>query len=132
MIPQQIGWSQKSKLIWNIARQIETLTGIIGRNIPTTTTKTTLPIAYAYNYVISQIDLDNATGNTDTKKNGSVYINTTKNEHGNPQRVTISTAGTFYHVICSFVSTVPTIGYYKNNVFITTGLVSTQTNGGAC
>jgi hypothetical protein len=38
---QQIGWSQKSKLLWNIAKQLERLNGIMGRNIKTTTTTTT-------------------------------------------------------------------------------------------
>jgi hypothetical protein len=41
---QQIGWSQKSKLLWNISKQLEYLTGVMGRNIPaTTTTTTTVP-----------------------------------------------------------------------------------------
>lgn len=39
---QQIGWSQKAKLLWNISKQLEKLTGVIGRNIPTTTTTTTI------------------------------------------------------------------------------------------
>jgi hypothetical protein len=38
---QQIGWSQKSKLLWNIAKQLQILTGVMGRNIPATTTTTT-------------------------------------------------------------------------------------------
>jgi hypothetical protein len=38
---QQIGWSQKAKLLWNISKQLERLTGVIGRNIPATTTTTT-------------------------------------------------------------------------------------------
>lgn len=38
---QQIGWSQKSKLLWNISKQLERLNGIMGRNITTTTTTTT-------------------------------------------------------------------------------------------
>lgn len=37
---QQIGWSQKSKLLWNISKQLEALTGVMGRNIPATTTTT--------------------------------------------------------------------------------------------
>lgn len=38
---KQIGWSQKSKLLWNISKQLEQLTGIVGRNIPAPTTTTT-------------------------------------------------------------------------------------------
>jgi hypothetical protein len=38
---QQIGWSQKSKLLWNISKQLERLTGVVGRNIPSPTTTTT-------------------------------------------------------------------------------------------
>jgi hypothetical protein len=38
---QQIGWSQRAKLLWYIAKQLEQLTGIMGKNIPATTTTTT-------------------------------------------------------------------------------------------
>lgn len=40
---QQIGWSQRAKLLWNIAKQLERLTQVAG-NIqiaPATTTSTT-------------------------------------------------------------------------------------------
>jgi hypothetical protein len=37
---RQIGWSQKSNLLWQISKQLEYLTGVLGRNIPTTTTTT--------------------------------------------------------------------------------------------
>jgi len=30
---QQIGWSQKAKLLWNIAKQLEQLTKVMGKNI---------------------------------------------------------------------------------------------------
>jgi hypothetical protein len=39
---QQIGWSQRAKLLWNISKQLEGLIGVMGRNIPTTTTTTTV------------------------------------------------------------------------------------------
>lgn len=42
---QQIGWSQKSKLLWNISKQLERLTGVVGRNIPSPTTTTTTTVA---------------------------------------------------------------------------------------
>ena len=38
---QQIGWSQKSKLLWQISKQLERLTAVMGKNVPTTTTTTT-------------------------------------------------------------------------------------------
>jgi hypothetical protein len=38
---QQIGWSQKAKLLWQISKQLEALTGVMARNIPATTTTTT-------------------------------------------------------------------------------------------
>jgi hypothetical protein len=38
---QQIGWGQKAKLLWQISKQLEALTGVMGRNIPATTTTTT-------------------------------------------------------------------------------------------
>jgi hypothetical protein len=39
---QQIGWSQKAKLLWNISKQLEKLIGVMGRNITTTSTTTTM------------------------------------------------------------------------------------------
>jgi len=40
---RQIGWSTKSNLLWEISKQLERLTGVMGRNIvPTTTTTTTV------------------------------------------------------------------------------------------
>lgn len=43
---QQIGWSQKDKLLWNISKQLEQLTQVFGNIqidpvVPTTTTTTT-------------------------------------------------------------------------------------------
>jgi len=43
---RQIGWSTKSNLLWQISKQLEALTGVIGRNIPTTTTTTTIHYYY--------------------------------------------------------------------------------------
>jgi hypothetical protein len=37
---RQIGWSTKSNLLWQISKQLEALTGVMGRNIPATTTTT--------------------------------------------------------------------------------------------
>jgi hypothetical protein len=39
---RQIGWSTKSNLLWQISKQLQYLTGVMGRNITTTTTTTTV------------------------------------------------------------------------------------------
>jgi hypothetical protein len=44
MINKQIGWSQESNLLWEVSRQLEKLTKVIG-SLPTTTTTTTTTIA---------------------------------------------------------------------------------------
>ena len=41
---RQIGWSTKSNLLWEISKQLEALTGVIGRNIPVSTTSTTTTV----------------------------------------------------------------------------------------
>jgi len=38
---QQIGWSQKSKLLWYISKQLEQLTNVVSSNIPSPTTTST-------------------------------------------------------------------------------------------
>ena len=38
---RQIGWSNESNLLWNISKQIEILTGVMGSGNTTTTTTTT-------------------------------------------------------------------------------------------
>lgn len=45
---QQIGQSQKAKLLAQISKQLEKLTSVIGRNIPETTTTTTTTAAPSY------------------------------------------------------------------------------------
>jgi hypothetical protein len=40
---QQIGWSQKAKLLWQISKQLETLIRVTYNNGTTTTTTTTVP-----------------------------------------------------------------------------------------
>jgi hypothetical protein len=42
---KQIGWSQKANLLWQISKQLQYLTGVMGRNIPATTTTTTTTVA---------------------------------------------------------------------------------------
>ena len=54
---QQIGWSQKDKLLWNISKQLEQLTQVFGNIqidpvVPTTTTTTT--IAPSGNFILTE------------------------------------------------------------------------------
>ena len=98
----------------------------------TTSTTTAAPSARAYSYVISATDLAAATGNTDTARNGKVYASTMEDETGNPASRTFTAAGSYNHWLCSMPPIVPTFGYYAANVFVTVGLVSTQTDIGVC
>jgi len=38
---QQIGWSQKSKLLWQISKQLDIMLGVVGGHVVVTTTTTT-------------------------------------------------------------------------------------------
>lgn len=63
---QQIGWSQRAKLLWNIAKQLEKLTQVAG-NIhvtpsPTTTTTTTISSA---SYLLTENNDELITENND-------------------------------------------------------------------
>jgi hypothetical protein len=105
-------------------------------NTPTPTT-TPLPPIYAYNYSISQLDLNAATGNTTpvfgVVPNNRVYASTSYDETGNPAHRIFTAAGSSYiHWLCSGNGVTPTFGYYQNDVLITVGLVSTQTQSGLC
>jgi hypothetical protein len=42
---QQIGWSQKSKLLWQISKQLERLTKVTANCVCPTTTTTTTTVA---------------------------------------------------------------------------------------
>jgi hypothetical protein len=102
-------------------------------NTTTTTTTTTAgPTVSAYSYVISGIDLALATGNTDTNLNGKVYALTADDGTGNPASRTFNSAGGYNHWLCSMNPIIPTFGYYAANIFVTSGLISTQTNIGPC
>jgi hypothetical protein len=99
---------------------------------PTPTPSAAVISSHAYTYVISATDLANATGNTDTTHNNAVFATTTDDGSGTPASRKFTSAGAYNHWICSLTSITPTFGYYKNNVLVTTGLVSTQTDIGAC
>ena len=94
---------------------------------------TATPSAYSYNYSISAIDLDAATGNTLTSNNNAVFATTTQDENGSPASRKFTAPGPSYiHWLCSAAGVTPTFGYYKDNTLITVGLSSTQTRMGAC
>ena len=98
-----------------------------------TATPTATPSAYSYNYTISATDLAAATGNTVTSNNFAVFTSTTQDETGNPKSYKFTAPGSAYiHYLCSAAGITPSFGYYQNNVFITAGLLSTQTRAGAC
>jgi hypothetical protein len=79
---QQIGWSQKSKLLWNISKQLETLSGIMYNRGTTTTTTTIAP--FINSIVISNGSYTAANGTytrstsseafTKTGGNGSIFF----------------------------------------------------------
>jgi len=94
---------------------------------------TATPSAYAYDYSISSVDLAAATGNTVTSNNFAVFAITTQDETGNPATRKFTSPGSSYrHWLCSAAGITPSFGYYKDNVFVTVGLLSTQTRNGAC
>lgn len=79
---KQIGWSQKAYLLWNIAKQLETLTKVAG-NVTLTTTTTAYPNTWttvtggtAGDGTVAQYAVDgyNITGPDDDQGNGWVYI----------------------------------------------------------
>jgi hypothetical protein len=92
--------------------------------ITTTTTTVALPKQWAY--VVQQLDVDDAKGNTDTTLNGKVYVSYL-NECGFP--VVNSYTAAIGGLICVQVGQTPIIYYYKSNVLHTgtssVGLVGT-------
>jgi len=42
-MPQEIGWNQESKLLEEILKKLKRITEVMGNNLPTTTSTTTLP-----------------------------------------------------------------------------------------
>jgi hypothetical protein len=106
--------------------------------LPATATPapTSTPSLYqSYNYSISATDLAAATGNTGanlTYNNKVVVVITNGYNCGNltERNFTFSfdTAGSAYNSwLISRKTDVPVLGYYKDDVLVTTGLISTQT-----
>lgn len=100
---------------------------------PTATpTPTVTVVAHAYSYLISSVDLAAATGNTITSNNNAIFATTTDDGSSNSATRKFTASGSFNHWICSKIGITPTFGYYKDNVLVTVGLVSTQTDIGPC
>lgn len=111
-----------------------TPTPLPATSTPLPATATPAPVsAYAYNYTISATDLASATGNTISGNNNAVFATTTQDENGSPATRKFTVAGSAYnHWLCSTVGITPTFGYYQDDILITAGLISTQTQTGAC
>jgi hypothetical protein len=85
---------------------------------PTLTPTTTSCVCRFLDVVITQGDIDDATGNTDTALNGKVYLFYTNCEN-NPVLEEYSVAGTYTHSVCALASQIGVLTntlYYKNNV----------------
>lgn len=97
-------------------------------------TPTSTPTLQSYDYSISATDLTNATGNTGglAAYNNKVVVNVTNGYNcgdTTPRDFTyeFDAAGSYISWLISPISTVPVIGYYISNVFVTLGIESTQT-----
>ena len=100
-----------------------------------TPTATTTSLYQSYNYSISATDLADATGNTGGLagyNNKVVVVLTNGYNCGNTTvrdfTYSFNAAGSSYiSWLISLKTNVPVLGYYKNDVLVTTGLISTQT-----
>jgi hypothetical protein len=101
----------------------------------TTPTPTPTSLYQSYNYSISATDLAAATGNTGGNavyNNKVVVVLTNGYNCGNTTvrnfTYSFDSAGSSYvSWLLSLKTNVPVLGYYKDNVLVTTGLISTQT-----
>ena len=81
-----------------------------------TPTKSPIPSSTTWDVVIAQIDLDDATGNTDPGKNdGTVYVDYIASD-GTPTTVQYGFASSYTICVKLFASPSPTIYYYKDNL----------------
>jgi hypothetical protein len=100
-----------------------------------TPTPTATSLYQSYNYSISATDIDAATGNTGGLagyNNKVVVVVTNGYNCGNTTvrdfTYSFNAAGPSYvSWLISLKTNIPVLGYYKDNVLVTTGLVSTQT-----
>lgn len=99
-----------------------------------TPSPTPVQLYQSYDYVISQTDLNNATGNTggNVGFNGKVLVFVSNGYNcGNTNVRTFTfqfdTAGSYNSWLISQKTSVPVVGYYRNDSLVASGLVSTQT-----
>jgi len=79
---------------------------------PTPTPTPTLPPSFCSDITVSQLDIDDATGNTDPLKNGAVFFNAV-DYNGNPIEITGYTAG---NIVTNCLISIEFSGtYYKND-----------------
>jgi hypothetical protein len=99
-----------------------------------TPTPTSTSLYQSYDYLISPIDLADATGNTggNAQYNNKVVIVITNGYNcGNTLErnftYDFAAGGSYISWLISRKTNVPVIGYYKNNTLVTAGVASTQT-----
>jgi hypothetical protein len=99
-----------------------------------TPTPTSVQLYQSYDYLISATDLAAATGNTGanaTYNNKAVVVVTNGYNCGNVTErnftYSFSASGSYISWLISRKTDVPVIGYYKDDVLVTTGVLSTQT-----
>jgi hypothetical protein len=95
----------------------------------TTTTTTTSCFCYLYDVFVDQLDLDDATGNTEPgKDNNTLYLDYDScSGVATTKQYTI--AGTYFNDFCaSILLNAPTIYYYKNNAIQTLPAYSSVSN----
>ena len=102
------------------------------------TPSTSMASFQAYNYVISGTDTALATGNSGglAQYDGKVVVIVSGGYNcGNttPRTFTVPlTAGSYNTWVCSPAGVTPVLRYYRNDVLVTSGLISTQSIAGGC
>ena len=104
---------------------------------PTSTPEPTPTLScecYDFNVDIKQIDLDNASGNTDPLLDRTVFIEYAPCGSDIPTTVSYNVAGIFIKDICVFTPYISNmiIYFYQNDIQISVGLSSDITNTNDC
>jgi hypothetical protein len=90
---RQIGWSTKSNLLWQISKQLEYLTGVMGRNITTTTTTSSSTSSTTSS--TSTSTSTSTTSTTTTSAPSTLYLSTFGGGQACTQTGPIYTASTY-------------------------------------
>ena len=83
-----------------------------------------------YNVVINQLDLNNASNNTDPDLDGKVFVSYT-DCNGNPESIAYSTAGTYPSAFCADDSQIVVVTYFSFDLEKLSS-ISTATAVGEC